>query len=400
MKNVTYFMLLALVLFASAQHSLAQQGAQVFNRFDFNQNPVTRATIGPNGISADPDAELSGGGARIDGNCGGEKGIDLVANNSNGIYNQASLGMVFRYRNMEARSDFFVRGGTAFYQDNGFLYVRYRTTNGGSGYTDYGPFNTGYVLPYDNSFHIYTFVYTQADGMAAVTVDGIQIWTYNGPNNRPLYWTGAGNPVIASVMDGNCTGPTYLDYAYFYIPATPLPVEFTYFDALSEKGDVYLKWKTADASLTQDFLIERSTDGENFTQIAKIQPDPSLGDHAYTYTDVNPGSGEWFFRIKQQDAAGEVGTSVIRQVTVEGPQAPAFELWPNPLQADRQLQLHIGLATAQARILIYNTAGTLVLSQPATSGNASVDLSQLPSGLYIAKFQDNQTTLTHKLLIH
>ena len=394
-RNV-YFVFFSL-LFLSLLTPVTSYAQLVFSRFDFNAMPLTLASIGPNGVSADPDGSSNSSEALVAANCEGTKGIDLTADNSSGIYNQPSLGMAFRFNKFESRSDFFVRGGTSFYQDGGMLYVSFRTSDGASGYTDYGPFNTGFSLPFDYTMHEYTFVYTASTGSAVVSVDGDVQWSMTGPPNRPLYWTGDPYPVIATVMDGTCTGPGFLDYAYFFIPDEPLPVEFLSFEAQATDGNAILNWETADENPAQAFLIERSFDGHTFSKIAEVAADAHSGNHLFTYVDPQPGTGQIFFRIRQQDAQGLFATSETRQVTIDALSKPSIHLWPNP--SDGQLQVQAPAIKGSAELSIMDPTGLTLYRQPISAGNTQIDLTQLPAGLYLVQYQDSQTRSTQKLLL-
>ncbi|MEY3444278.1 MAG: hypothetical protein RLZZ519_2559 [Bacteroidota bacterium] len=214
----------------------------IFSRFDFNSIPYTTATIGPNATAIDADVTDDGAAIYIGANCGAVKGIDLTIPNTASIFDQPEMGMTFRFRKLESRSDFFLRGGTSFYQSGNNLWVMFRTTDGGPGFIDYGPYNTAFTLVEDGLFHEYTFIYTAASGIATVSVDGIVVWTQDGPDNRDFYWTGAADPLVGSVMDGNCSGLGFLDYAYFFIPSAPLPVNFNSFEANAQEEDAILDW--------------------------------------------------------------------------------------------------------------------------------------------------------------
>lgn len=352
----------------------------IFSRFDFNGTPLTTATIGPNGLSTDPDAVIDGTAAYINANCAGTKGIDLLIPNLAGLFDRSSMGMAFRFRKEESRSDFFVRGGTSFYQADGVLFVAYRTTDGMGGTIDYGPINTGYILPSDSAFHEYIFIYEHLNGIATVTVDGMTLYSFDGPDNRPFDWTSAPDPIVGTVMDGNCPGTGVLDYAYFFDPELPLPAEFIYLSAEARDGNVDLTWEVLSSTSLNRYTVERSQDGIHFAAIAQQE----AGVNPLTrYRDLQPGGGEWYYRIATQDAAGAYSQSETQRVAVTA--ITALQVWPNPSTGSFQVQVPAALAGHPLQLI--NLQGQVIMTQTATEGRMCWSLEELPSGYYLLQSQ-------------
>lgn len=189
---------------------------QTISRFDFNAGPITTATIGPDAISSDPDAYSNGFGYQITDNCTGGKGIDLVVPGS--VFDRGKLCMTYSWQRDENQADFFIRGGTSFRIDGGQLIVTLRISDGAGGYTDIGPTNTGYTVPHDDIFRYLTFCYDSASGNARVMMNDSLVWNYNGTPGRGLYWTGAGDAIIGTMMDGSCAGRTLVDWSNVSVP--------------------------------------------------------------------------------------------------------------------------------------------------------------------------------------
>jgi hypothetical protein len=378
MKNVLHTIAFFIFFIVCSSATLTAQ--VIFSRFDFDDVPLTNATIGPNGTSIDPDGWSDNVGAYTNNNCGAVKGLDLVIPDLAGLFDVPSIGMTFGFARFESRADFFVRGGTQFYVTGGELYIAFRTDDGMGGFVDYGPFNTGHTVNNDGLYHEYTFIYTEASGIATVTVDGLLVWSQDGPDTRPLYWTGDPDPMVGTVMDGNCPGQGVLNYAYFFNPDVPLAVNFVAFEAMgNEDGNVALNWETSGESTTQPFVIERSTDGFGFTQVGTTA---SLAQtRAYGYVDVQPGAGTFYYRIRQRDVAGLYSTSETREVTLQRSDVAHLTAFPNPTTGPMTLSCDCG-----GGILVLvetDIDGRVVMQQTSDSGNTTIDLSSLPRGLYI-----------------
>src|SRR5262249_35199018 len=80
--------------------------------------------------------------------------------------------------------------------------------------------------------------------------------------------------------------------------------------------DLTLHWLCNNAYTAQGFLVERSTDGTNFTQIA------SLGVGVTTYTDPNVATGIYYYRVRSFNAQGSSHPSNVVTAEVNVPAAP------------------------------------------------------------------------------
>jgi hypothetical protein len=85
----------------------------------------------------------------------------------------------------------------------------------------------------------------------------------------------------------------------------PLPVTWLDFSANCERGNIAIKWSTATEQNSDYFLLERSTDGNNFSSIGTV---PAAKNSStvknYSFTDTDPLSGTAFYRITEVDLNG------------------------------------------------------------------------------------------------
>ncbi|HEX2898222.1 MAG TPA: T9SS type A sorting domain-containing protein [Bacteroidia bacterium] len=398
MKNVTRpFVALVLLAFISG---ISLQAQVVFSRFDFNAIPFTTASIGPNAISIDGDVVGDGSAIYTGTNCGATKGIDLVIPNTAALFDQPEMGMTFMFQKLESRSDFFIRGGTSFYQDGGELMISYRTTDGAGGFIDYGPYHTAFTLSEDGIFHEYTFIYVASTGIATVSVDGMQVWTQDGPDNRDLHWVGAPDPIVGTVMDGNCNGLGILDYAFFFIPTVPLPVEFESFDVQALGNDALLQWTASHEFPGSAFQVERSRDGLTFEQVGNVAANVGTNSHAYAFKDAQPGSGLFYYRILQIDGDGGLQSSDIQTATFAGDGKPTIQAWPNPVSTDfGRLEVDLVNARQGARLLMLDSRGSIVLESSPAAGGTALDISALSPGMYLLRCDCGGDPVTRKIIV-
>lgn len=192
-----------------------------YAKFDFNYDNLAHATFGKDAKQYDSAYYSDGEGPLVDSNCRPGRGIDLVIDGSQ--FNKDEICMTYRFQRDEDNGKFFNRGFTEIYMQGGTIYIQYRIDNGSGGYTDLGPFNTGYSVPYDNTFRNFTFCYDKETGKFTFTVNGKLIWSNNGPDNRALNWTGAGDAVMGQKMDGTCRQRAFWDFFSFYKPLSIRP---------------------------------------------------------------------------------------------------------------------------------------------------------------------------------
>lgn len=93
--------------------------------------------------------------------------------------------------------------------------------------------------------------------------------------------------------------------------------EIIEFDAYSLGDRCQLVWRTGREVNLQTFIVERSSDGSTFAQVASIEPEGS--NSTYQYTDTSPlaqSSRIFFYRLKILDRDQSFTYSVVREVSL------------------------------------------------------------------------------------
>ncbi|WP_291722394.1 hypothetical protein [Bernardetia sp.] len=99
-----------------------------------------------------------------------------------------------------------------------------------------------------------------------------------------------------------------------------LPVTWLSFDAKydKEQKNVLLEWATLSESQNQSFMIERSNDGIEFTQIGmEASSINSSSVKKYQFWDFEPLQVQTYYRIKQIDVDGNFSYSTIKMVEAD-----------------------------------------------------------------------------------
>ena len=174
-----------------------------------------------------------------------------------------------------------------------------------------------------------------------------------------------------------------------------LPVSFGKFSATLQSNRVKLDWNTFSETNNEVFIVYRSADGKNYTEIAQQH---SKGSQANTYVayDNSPANGVNYYRLKQRDLDGtitELGDDAVNFSLA----AEEIKAWPNP--ADRFVKVSFPVDKYQFIKLVDLTGKKLQeLSLNKTQSEAELEISTYPKGIYIIELHGDNGNHTLKLL--
>ena len=175
-----------------------------------------------------------------------------------------------------------------------------------------------------------------------------------------------------------------------------LPVRFVNVRASLKANVIDVNWTNATESDLQYYIVERSRNGQQFSDLLTVPPMKNDGTSAdYLIKDAQPYNGANYYRIKAVEGNGHVIYSRI--VKIESNQAKAsLSIYPNPVLAGSSIMVQInGLVSGKYSLAIYNTAAQLVYSQDlsvsATSVTESLSLRNLQKGTYILQIKGSTT---------
>lgn len=107
----------------------------------------------------------------------------------------------------------------------------------------------------------------------------------------------------------------------------PLPVTFVHVNAAKEGLDVNVKWTVANEINLAKYVVMKSTDGNNFTDIVTVTAN---GGSEYNSLDKNAVNGYNYYRIRSEDKDGTKAYSQIVKLWI-GNAAPSITVFPNPI---------------------------------------------------------------------
>lgn len=173
----------------------------------------------------------------------------------------------------------------------------------------------------------------------------------------------------------------------------PLPVQLTSFNADVEGLSTKLVWYTVDESGITSYVIEKSTDGRNFTAIGSVK---AANLKTYSYADAQAASENSYYRLKMVEIDGTYKYSYV--ISVKSKLSMNISLSPNPVKS--MLMIQHPKSAVTGHIQIVNATGQLVkdIRLSANAVISNVDMSGFTTGLYHVVFKNGSAMLTKTVL--
>lgn len=246
----------------------------------------------------------------------------------------------------------------------------------------------------DNNFTgevTYTLKYQLGDGGTAMTLDidipevpGTVTMTVQDPFGGVLV-NEVLNEGVGQVVVTN-TSLTELKLIVDY--NAPIPVELSSFAANVVGETIQIAWETATETNNKGFEIERSEDGESFTNIGYIDGNGTTTEkQGYSFTDHHPTSGTYYYRLRQIDFDGTANMSQTIEVDFVPTEYSLGQNYPNPFNPATKIKFAVPVES-KVTVTLYNMLGQKVkdlVSAQFNVGLHEIDLnaSDLASGMYI-----------------
>ncbi|RYY17163.1 MAG: T9SS type A sorting domain-containing protein [Chitinophagaceae bacterium] len=166
-----------------------------------------------------------------------------------------------------------------------------------------------------------------------------------------------------------------------------LPVLLSsYTVSVNNSNKVNISWTTAQEQDNHFFTIQRSADGTNFTDLAKVNATNNFSGSTYQYIDNDPLPGTSYYRLTQTDINGRTEQFETKPVNLAIALTYKIELYPNP--ARDQINLRLSDAyTGKLQVRILSSGGqvirTLDLTKTTDLLQQNIVLTGLPAGNYL-----------------
>ena len=177
-----------------------------------------------------------------------------------------------------------------------------------------------------------------------------------------------------------------------------LPIDLLSFTANALPSSVKIAWQTANTSAQNNFEIERSSEGNNFSTIGTLNWNST---QSYSFIDASPFDGNNYYRLKQTDARNAVIYSDIKVVKFDKT-AAVVKIFPNPAKQGQNINLSLNQSYAAITVRVTNITGQPVSQQTFSnvSGQLTLHLPSVSTGMYFVTITNNNNTLqTSKLIV-
>ena len=267
----------------------------------------------------------------------------------------------------------------------------------------------------------------RADALARVS--GLECWNVTGtaPSSLTLHWDSGDDSQINNMAAlvvahltggkwelvnvvsrdglpeaGSITTEVVNSYSPFTFGSTdlevnPLPVEIVDFTGRQDGNSVVLEWITLSEKDNDYFEIERSTDGENFVTLGRAD---GAGNSTirldYSFADNEPVQGRAYYRLSQVDYDGTRSyADRLVSVAYTAGSDICLTIVPNPTRGQFNV-LVTGAADGVVKLL--TQSGKLIRIVDIQNVTESIDISDLPNGIYILQYQSGENVVHERIV--
>ena len=171
------------------------------------------------------------------------------------------------------------------------------------------------------------------------------------------------------------------------LPAVTVPLSWLSITAnKSQQNTSTINWLVQEQNVAQ-YEIQKSTDGRSFLNIGTVASKGN-GQHNYSFTDAAALTGTGFYRIRQVDVDGRSSLSAI--VKLGSTNEKAVSVYPIPARSTVVVTVPQTLVTTNATL--FDNTGKQIRTILLTNTVATIDVSDLPSGIYVLRFTNGSTS--------
>jgi hypothetical protein len=189
--------------------------------------------------------------------------------------------------------------------------------------------------------------------------------------------------------------PKEINLTYFITAGTVtvLAVELVDFKAKLSNQRVSLNWLTAKEENINFFSVERSKNGQNFVEIARIKTGNAKKD--YAFVDEKPYDGNSYYRLKVTENYGsKIQYSPV--VTIAAQSKGLLKAYPSV--AYNELIVELPEGNRETTLNIVDMTGKVIMIQKTSSLQLPIDVSSLIAGHYLIVAQNDLGKYVEKFM--
>jgi hypothetical protein len=323
-------------------------------------------------------------------------------------------------------SNWQIYNGDFSFASNGDLYfatVAYASVNGSGRYTDSRLFKISAAsipavagsgtIPMTFMADYNMLDSTAMDGIAFDGIGAMYMSTrrYNGVQNlatttfsSQLYRsTGPGVATLMPAFNAPA-GYTIADLASCVFPLTLLASTHLGLTGQYYGGQVNLSWTVNDNTNAQYYELQRGTDGENFTTIAKINTiNANQAAQTYTYKDPQPGyGGPLYYRVREASNNGLRVYTPVTTIILNTSNNLVSKPGPNPFSDYINVSVQLkSTATISTRLIDQSGRTVRQFSLGGTEGVNKLTINGvlgLSPGMYILEMRVGEDYIREKVI--
>ncbi len=171
-----------------------------------------------------------------------------------------------------------------------------------------------------------------------------------------------------------------------------LPIKLNSFNATGLKSVVNLNWSAICSENSCNFIVERSTDGANFSEISNTN---ATSKENYFSTDRNlPNASSLYYRLKIVSANGKAEYSTVQKVQLKDIK---LSVSPNPTSNEILVNATSNIATVN----VFDLTGKSTFSiQNNNTNSIRISVANLPEGTYVIKTTTvDGETVSNKIVV-
>ena len=218
--------------------------------------------------------------------------------------------------------------------------------------------------------------------LAVSSTGGVVISNLNYVSPTQLSFTlNYANATLGSQQTLTITNPDCQSVTYNYtLPdgCAPLPVSWVSVEAAWVNAKAVVKWKVTNEVNLKEYVVERSSDGRQYTAIGTVKASAALAGQ-YQFTDEQAGA-ENYYRIRQVDLDGAMAYSssvLLRKAGIS-----KLGVYPNP--ARETVRLTLPAAAGTVRLL--DVKGAVLYSSKVAGNILDLPVAAYPRGVYVIEF--------------
>lgn len=224
-------------------------------------------------------------------------------------------------------------------------------------------------------------------------------------------WSKAYAARTSSNVVNERTGPVHIDpvagdftlYEWFLTQRNTtvlLPVNVSSFTAYRNDAGVALEWVTSTEINSEEFIVERSEDGSNYSKLTTI---PAAGnstrERKYTYQDLTvPNVKHVYYRLKQRDRDGKLQVIGVKKVFI-GVTGLSARIYPTLATTGIVFEMQ-SIVNNYLNLRLVDMWGRVHLEQVIQPRQlrVNIDVSRLAAGTYSVQVFNSEYRFTTKCI--